>query len=152
MALAKKDAIGGSLAPFFKPENHANDLALIFEPLSIREGIVGKFGPRDHIKVKVTAFRSQDALDKGAPSSEEVVEINATVLAKDLKELMENARKSGDNAPALIATLMHYQPKNGGNKSWVFRLPTDADYDKAVAFYEDREAKLQAALADVPDF
>ncbi|MFC3504433.1 hypothetical protein ACFOOK_26175 [Micromonospora krabiensis] len=152
MALAKKDTIGGDLPPFFRPENHAADLALIFEPLSVREGVQGKFGLRDHVKTRVTTFRTQEALDKGEPSSVEVVEINATVMAKDLKELMEEAKKSGDSAPALIATLLHYQPKNGGNKSWVFRLPRDADYDKAAAYYEQREAKMQAALADVPSF
>ncbi|MFY1620020.1 hypothetical protein [Micromonospora sp. WMMD736] len=152
MALAKKDSVGGNLPPFFKPENHGADPALLFEPLGIREGVQGKFGPRDHIKTKVTVFRTQEALDKGEPSSVEVVEINATVLARDLKELMEEAKKTGDSSPALIATLLHYQPKGGGNKSWVFRQPRDADYDKAAAYYEAREAKLQAALSAVPDF
>jgi hypothetical protein len=152
MALAKKDAIGGSLPPFFRPENHAADLALIFEPQSVREGVPGKFGPRDHVRAKVTAFRTQADLDKGVPHSEELVEINATVLARDLKELLENAKATGDTAPALIAVLNHYQPKGGGNKSWVFRQPRDDDYDKAAAFYETREAKVQAALAEVPSF
>lgn len=152
MALAKKDAIGGNLPPFFKPENHGSDLALLIEPLGVREGVPGKFGPRDHVRAKVSAFRTQESLDKGQPSLEGVFEINATVLARDLKELLENARKAGDSSPALIATLNHYQPKGGGNKSWVFRQPTDVDYDKAAAYYEAREAKMRAALSDVPDF
>lgn len=152
MALAKKDSIGGSLPPFFKPENHSADLALLFEPQAVRKDVPGKYGNRDHVRTKVSAFRTKEALDKQEPSSIEVVEINASVLARDLVELLENAQKSGDTSPALIATLHHYQPKAGGNKSWVFRVPQDKDYDQAAAYYEAREAKVQAALKDVPSF
>lgn len=152
MALAKKDSIGGGYAPFFKPENHGADLALIVEPISVRRNVPGNFGERDHIKAKVTSFRTQEALDKGIPSSEDVVEINATNLTKDLLEVMDDAKRTGDSSPALISTLNHYQPKGGGRKTWVFRQPGDADYDKAAAYYEAREQKLQAALDDVPPF
>lgn len=152
MALASKDSIGGSLPPFFKPEEFGGDLALIFEPLSVRENVPGKYGDRDHVRTKVTSFRTQEALDKKEPSSVAVYEINSTVLARDLKELLEDSARKGDNSPALIAMLRQHTPKNGGNKSWVFRVPQDADYDKAAAYYEAREAKIQAALAAVPDF
>lgn len=152
MALASKDSVGGGLTPFFKAADHGADLALIFEPLSVRKDVPGNFGPRDHVKTKVTVFRSEGDLDKKEPASIGTFDINDKNLAKDLVELMDEAKAKGDNSPALIATLQHYQPKGGGRKTWVFRQPQDADYDKAAAYYEAREAKLQAALADVPDF
>lgn len=158
MALAKKDSIGGDLPPFLDPAKHAADLALILEPASVRLGKSKYLDPEtklpkttQNVNARVTIFRTQADLDKGQPFEDKVYTVNATVLARDLVELMEKAKASGDSSPALVAVVKKV-PTKGGNDTWVFRLPTEADYDKAVAYYEGREAKLQAALADVPDF
>lgn len=152
MALAKKDAIGSGLAPFFKPGDHVSDLALVIEPTKLRKDVPSQFGPRDHVVAKVYSFRTGESLDKGKPSSEQTVDIGDTNLVKDLKQVMDDAKTAGDDSPALIATLQHYQPKNGGKKTWVFRLPQDGDYDKAAAWYEARAAAEKEALANVPGF
>lgn len=152
MALASKDAVGTTLAPFFKPENYAADLALILEPRMVRENVPGAFGPKDQVTAHLTVFRNQASLDKGEPSSVGDVCINATILTRDLKRVYEDAAKDGDSRPAVIAVLGRYKPKGGGNESWVFRAPRDDDYDKAVAYYNKREEGLKAKIAAVPSF
>ncbi|MFY1688198.1 hypothetical protein [Plantactinospora sp. WMMB782] len=157
MALASKSAVGGDLPPFFKPENYAGDLAIIFEPKTWREG-KSKFKdpktdqPRvtQNVNTQVTVFRNQAALDDGKPSSVDTFTINATCLARDLVKLLDEAKQSGDPAPALIAVLKKVPTQ--GNDTWVFRLPADEHYEAAAAYYEKREADIAAAMDDAPSF
>lgn len=158
MGLASKDSIGGDLPPFLDPVNHAADLALIFEPKNWRAGTSKYKDPKtdlpkvtQNVNTLVTSFRSQSHLDKGEPFEVKLYTINATVLARDLVELLDKAKAEGDSAPALIAVLKKV-PTSKGNDTWVFRVPRDVDYNKVVAYYEKREAAMQAALDSVPDF
>lgn len=151
MALASKDEIGGGLAPFFDYKNYLNDLAIIFEPRSVREGLskytdqkTGEKKKQTNVTTVITVFRSQTAIDKGEPDFKGSVVINQPALAKDLVDLMQKMAAKGDNTPAIIKRIEMYQPKEG-NKTPVFRDVAEGDYDRVVAYYESQQAS-------VPDF
>lgn len=155
MALADKGAVGGNGAPFFDPKNYVNDLALIIEPKSVRRNITraGSDGPRDEMLAQVTVFRSRSQLDKGEPHEVKLYTITAKKMVRDLDEVLENAKKAGDTAPAVISAIGLWRPADNPKiKVWVLKTPDEDDYEAAAAYYEKREAATQAALDSVPDF
>lgn len=158
MALADKNTVGSSLPPFFNHKEHLGDLAIIFEPKSFRVGKskyidqkTGEKKDQTNVATHVTVFRTQSALDRGEPDFAGLVTINAGSIPKDLVELMEKSAAKGDNSPAIIKVIKMV-PTKSGNDTAVLRDAAEDDYNKAVAYYEAREAKLAKALDDVPDF
>lgn len=153
MALASKDSIGGNGAPFFTPADHTNDLALIFEPKSIRRDVKATKGIRDEMLAQVTVFRSQKQLDDGKPHEVKLYTVTAKKIVSDLDKILAEAKRAGDPAPAIIKTVGIWRPPTDPTiKVWVLKDAQDADYELAVAYYEKREAATQAALESVPDF
>lgn len=154
MALGNKDAVGGSLSPFFNAKEHLNDLAIIVEPTKfIAKGFKSNYGDgkTDGVEFRATVFRAQANLDEGKPFSIGTFVVTDTNLVKDLKKYMDDGKEKGDERPAQIVRIVHHQPKTG-NRTMVFRAPQDEDYAKAVSYYEAREAGTAAALANVPSF
>lgn len=153
MALASKDSIGGGKgAPYFQPKDHLSDLALLIEPLSFRYDVPNENGPRSEVVAQVTVFRSQAQLDKGEPHEVKTWTFTQKVICRDLIALAVEAKKNGDDSPGLIATLGIWKVPNSTSKAYVLKTPQDEDYEKAEAFYAQREAALLAALDSVPDF
>ncbi len=151
MAIATRGSIGNSLSPFFKGEDFAGYLVLIFEPKAntFKKDVEGTYGPRDQINAVVTAFKTQGALERGEPTVQKEYTINVKSIVSDLKEKVDE-----DSEAVIIATLEHYQPKKqGARKTWVLRDTTEeSDWELAVAYVEKRDAAVEAALAEVPNF
>jgi len=146
LALAKKDAIGGSLPPFFNPGDFTDALAIIFEPKKVQYGVKGKFGDRTHVTAQISVFKSEPQLEDGRPITQLV-----TINTKSIADELDTAFKDDPKA-AIIATVKPYSPKNGGRDTFVLRQPADGYYDLAAAYYEGREKALAKAIDDAPDF
>lgn len=146
MALAGKGSLGGELLPFFKPEEHVNDVAILFEPFAKREN-VGQY-KNDAAETRVTVFRSKDNLEQGVPFEVKKYTINSTKpIVESLLEKLEE-----DKNAAVIATVHAYRPKGAGKPTFVLREPSEDVYDAVAAYYEQREADRNAAKAAAPSF
>lgn len=146
MGLTNKGALGGELLPFFKPDEHTADQAIIFEPFAKRTE-VGKY-KRDAVECRLTIFRSLDSIEQGKPSS--VVKETINGPAPIVKELWE--KFEDDPKVAVIARVAPYNPKNGGKPTFVLREPNDEIYDAVAAYYEQRDAAHKAIKASAPSF
>lgn len=146
MALAGKDAVGGSLPPFFNAGDVVDALAIIFEPKKVQKDVPGKWGPRDHVTAVISIFKTEPQLEEGRP-----VVGTYTINTKALTEPLIEQLAEDKNA-AVIAVVRPYKPKGGGRDTFVLRQPKDGYYELAAKFYEDREAKLTAAIEEAPGF
>jgi hypothetical protein len=152
VALGDKSKIGGEFLPFFKPEDFAGYVALLVEPKPGSHRVSkGKYGDTNNVDAKVTGFRTTEAAKEGKPTVTKEFTINQTVLARDLMAILKDAEESGDPAPAQILVVKKHKPKSG-NECWVFRLPDDDIYDSVSDYYANREAEIQAAMDNAPDF
>lgn len=147
MGLAKPSELGGS--SFFKPAEHVNDIALVVEPLSIAKNVPntyrGKTSERDEVTANVTVFRDQAALDSKTPSDVlRGVKVTSTALVSKLEAIL--SAKPNDALPAII------RKESGENTYYAFKDLDDATLAKVAEWYEEREAQLQAAIADAPSF
>jgi hypothetical protein len=148
-----KGQLGGGGAPFFKPADHLNDAALIIEPRSIRKAVQSTNGPRDEVTAYVTAFRNETSLEEGRAYFTQLATFTNKVLTRDLEKVLDQAKKDGDEAPAVIVRIKQWTPKGGGNKAWVLEeLTSGTVFDGALAYYDKREAELAKAIDSAPDF
>lgn len=137
------DYRGGS---FFKPKEHFTTLALLIEPKDIEKGVPneyrGKTTLRDEVLADITVFRNQGEIDRGEPS--EVMK-SAKVVHGMLTSTLEKILGG-----AMVATVTEIETQNGSG--YVFR-DVDSETEAAVgAYYDKREAAIEEALNDVPDF
>jgi hypothetical protein len=146
LALAKKDAIGGNLPPFFNPGDFTDALAIIFEPKKVQYDVPGKWGPRTHVTAQISVFKNEPQLEEGRPVVQTVT-INTKSIADELDDQFKT-----DKSAAVIATVKPYKPKGGGRDTFVMRQPAEGYYDLAAAYYEGREKALAKAIDDAPDF
>lgn len=144
MALVKtSDFVGGA---YFKPLEHMNDLALLIEPKSIQRDVPSTYQNvtrmRDEVLADVTVFANTDALRDGEPS--EVIRAAKVVhgmLTDTLSKIM---------GEATICTIVKIPTKGGSG--YVFRDASDEATGAVAAYYDKRNAALDAATADAPDF
>lgn len=130
---------------WFKPADHAEAVAILIEVKAYEAQRPTPNGPKDSALVDVTVFATQEAIDAGEPTTvQQGCRIEQTVLARDLAGLV------GDET---IVKLDQSKPtKPGAKPAWVYRQPDPKARAGVVAYYEAREAAIQAALADAPDF
>lgn len=140
MALVDAPVGGGG---FFKPENHATDLALLidvkqFKPNQKNE-YQGVISHRDEVVADISVFKTSESLKAGKPS--EILKgatIAQQVLAANLADLV------GSSTIVIVK-----KPK----RAWVWDVPTFEGAKAAVAdYYAKREAETAAAVADAPSF
>lgn len=146
MALAPRESVGGSRAPFFEADKHVNDIALLIEYIDITPNVEGKFGPRDHLTARITQFRSKNAVDKGKPDMDEERTITVPPIVDELK------KQYAKGIDSVIVQVEKYKPKGGGNDTFVIRPVDQATYDKVAAYYAARQEADAKALEDAPPF
>lgn len=150
MALKRSSEIQGG-GTFFKPADHEGAFALIVEPKVVKRDV--EFTPyqknhtetRDEVVADVTVFQTAADLDNGNAVENKSMTFTHPGLVNKL---------SHGVGEALVGRMGKKVFKAGSNPAWVLddEVIDDATFDKVLAFYEAREAAVQAALADVPDF
>lgn len=145
MALNLMDLPVSSNGGWFKPEAHKDAVAILIEVRDWQAQVPGNYGPKDTAFCDITIFDTQSELDEGKPSSvNENTRVEATVLARDLKPLVGGA---------CVVTLDQVPVKKAGaNPAWVWVKASGAVVEKVVAYANARDAAVEAALADAPDF
>ena len=144
MALVKtSDFVGGA---YFKPLEHMNDLALLIEPKSIQRDVPNTYqnrvSTRDEVLCDVTVFGNTDALRDGKPSEFiKAAKFTHGMLTDTLSKIM---------GESTICTIAKIPTQNGSG--YVFRDASDEATVAATAYYDKRNAELDAAMADAPDF
>ncbi|MFE7463121.1 hypothetical protein ACFU6R_03315 [Streptomyces sp. NPDC057499] len=130
---------------WFKPADVQGSVAFLIEVHSFERQRPTPNGPKDSVLADITAFRSPDQLDAGAPEITKGQRIEQTILARDLETIVGGAT---------IVTLDQIPPKKPGQRpAWVWRPLTDAAArNKVIAYANEREAKAEAAVNDAPDF
>lgn len=129
---------------WLKPAEHKEAVAILVEVKSFERQRPTPHGPKDSVLANLSVFNSQTDLDAGTPAISEGVRIEQTVLARDLSGLINQAT---------IVTLAQVPSKTpGSNPAWVWRQVDRATQQKVVAYATAREAALQAAMSDAPDF
>ncbi|MDH6462035.1 hypothetical protein M2302_002210 [Micromonospora sp. A200] len=137
------DFAGGSI---FKPGEHMNDLALLVEPKKVQKAVPHTYNgvtkTRDEVTADVTVFGNSEALEKGEP----------TKVLKGVRlvhfMLADTAEKAIGGAFVGVVRKVPTQAGSG----YAFR-DVDATTEGQVGnYYTNREAAINAALADVPSF
>lgn len=141
----KTRAIPQQNGGWFKPADYPQESVILVEVKALDRQRPTPNGPKDSALVDLTFFKSEESLSSGEPDEVLVgTRIEQTVLARDLFAL--------DVGDATINTISQVPSKRGLNPSWVWRPVTAAVEKQVVAYGEAREAALEKALADVPDF
>lgn len=155
MAIAKKGAIGGVGAPYFKPADHVGDVAIIIEPRSIRKNVKtgdknddGTDKLRDEVVALVIAFKNVTSALEGRPFQNGLQTFTNSVLTRDLEKF---GIGSGD---AVVVKLKQWPIPNSRNKAWVFNEDDidDEVRDAVISYYEKRQTEVASAIADAPSF
>lgn len=154
MAFVKASAVSGG-GTFLKPANHMNDVAILFEPKSIRKNVKsvykGKERLRDEVKADVTFFRTLADLEDGkATSVEKGMVIAYAMVCSTLEAVLPGTPAGGADGGQIVGVLREIDTKNGSG--YVIRDVDEETFDLVVAYYEKREAGIEAAVADAPSF
>ncbi|MCG8926669.1 hypothetical protein [Lentzea sp. CC55] len=129
---------------WLKPAELQGAVAILVEVKSFERQRPTPHGPKDSALVDISAFMSPADLDNGEPEIQQGVRVEQTVLARDLGQLV---------GQATVVTLAQVPSKTPGSKpAWVWRQVDRASQQKVVAYATKREAALQAAMSDAPDF
>ena len=144
MALVKtSDFVGGA---YFKPAENMNALALLIEPKSITRDVPntynGKSSVRDEVLCDISIFANTDALRNGEPSE--------VIMAAKVVHGMLTDTLSKIMGEATIATIAKIPTQKGAG--YVFRDASPEATAAVTAYYDKRNAALEAAMADAPSF
>lgn len=143
MALIIKDLPQQS-GGWFKPADNIDAKAFLIEVTSFDRQRPTPNGPKDSALVDLTTFPDQESLDSLEPTVTKGVRIEQTVLARDLATLVGSA--------TVVRLDKVKASKPGAYDAWVWRPVDTATRKAVVAYAEKREAEVQAALDDAPDF
>ncbi len=133
---------------FFKPAEHAADLALMIEPKRVmpdqKNEYNGEVTYRDEVVADITIFRNSQNVESQTPF--EVIRdgrISHSALVSEAREHI-----GPDSAPMLIKV-----GKRAGKNYYEFKFDVPDDVVSAVAgYYTKRESALAEATADAPSF
>ncbi|MEU5433804.1 hypothetical protein AB0G73_10545 [Streptomyces sp. NPDC020719] len=130
---------------WLKPADHLDAVAIIVEVHDWERQRPTPNGPKDSALCDVTVFKTREDLDARTPSVTKGQRIEQTLLARDLESAVGSA---------IIATLTQIPPKRpGAHPAWAWRPVADAAIRQAVVSYgREREAAIQAAVAEAPSF
>lgn len=132
---------------FFKPSEHAADLALMIEPKRVLKDqpneYQGEKTIRDEIVCDITVFRNSQNIEEGVPF--EVIrdgKITHSALAGEAREHI------GTGIPMLVTV-----KKATGKNYYIFDFNVPADRVNAVGnYFTMREGAIAEATADAPSF
>lgn len=143
MGLVKPGSLGGG--GFFKPAEHANDVAIVVEPKTLQRDVPDTYqGVTKLVNVMVADvffFPSLESLENGTPD----VVLGMTIKHKGVTNKLEHAVGTGDGVPGRVEKS---NPPGGGASFWNFVKLGDASMALVEKWYEAREA----AAADAPPF
>ncbi|MER7109671.1 hypothetical protein [Streptomyces sp. NPDC000229] len=130
---------------WFKPADVKDAVAFLIEVNSYESQRPTPNGPKDSALCDITIFKDRESLEKLSPEINKGTRVEQTLLARDLEKVVGNAT---------IVKLDQVPPKRpGAHPAWVWRPVNDAAVRKAVIEYaQAREAAVNAAVADAPDF
>jgi hypothetical protein len=130
---------------WFKPAEHATDVAILVEVLGFDRQRPTPHGPKNSARCNITYFATQADLDAGQPSGvDQGMRVEQTVLARDLESLV---------GKATINTVVQVPSKTPGSRpAWVWRAVAKSVKDSVVAYAKGREAAAQAAIDAAPGF
>lgn len=129
---------------WFKPADHEDAVAFLVEVKGFERQRPTDYGPKDSALCDISVFPTEAELEAGTPTVLAGTRVESTLLARDLAPLQ---------GKATIVTLGKTTPKKQGqHPGWVWR-PAPAGVKAKVATYaQEREAKIQAAVAAAPSF
>lgn len=145
--VAASSFAGGAIV---KPAEHMLDLAILVEPKSIARQVPSTYQGvtryRDEVTADVTFFKTSESLDKREPS--EVVK-GARFVHGMLTDFLDKVLASGPDKAVVVVIIK--TPTKGG-AGYAFRPASDEATAAVSAYANAREAALEAAVADAPDF
>lgn len=149
MALKRSNEIASG-SSYFKPEEHKTAFVLLVEPKSVQRDVPNTYAGvtknRDEVTADVTIFQTKAALEAG--TGVEVKDMTVThggITNKLIRAL--------GNDDAVVGRLGKKQFEKSPAPAWVIDDELeDATFDLVSAYFEAREAAVQAALANVPSF
>ncbi|MFJ9158670.1 hypothetical protein ACIRPS_17925 [Streptomyces griseoviridis] len=130
---------------WFKPKEVAEAVAILLEVKQFDRQRPTPNGPKDSVLCDVTVFKTPEQLDKLAPEVSKGQRIEQTVLARDLETVVGGA--------VLVTVAQVPAKKPGAHPAWVWKQVTDTGIrNQVVAYASQRDAAVDAAVADAPDF
>lgn len=146
MAIKKASSLSSG-GTFFKPGDHGDALAILFEPKSIRRDVPNTYQGvtknRDEVTADITIFRTQDHI--AGKRSPEVI-TGAIVVHGAICSALEEVM-----GEATIGVVRKIQGKTG-NTYWGLKDPADDVFAKVEGWYSEKEAALQKAMDEAPGF
>lgn len=129
---------------FFRPEDHKDAAACLIEVLDFKRQVPSKFGPKDAVFCDITVFETDADIKSGTVKSEfKNAQIQSVVLVKNLQDLV---------GQATIAKLTQLPPLNGNRPAWAWAEVSEDVKNGVIEYATKREAEVDAAAADAPDF
>ncbi|MFF3692049.1 MULTISPECIES: hypothetical protein [Streptomyces] len=130
---------------WFKPKEAAEAMAILVEVKDYERQRPTPNGPKDSALCDVTVFKTPEQLDRLAPEVSKGQRIEQTVLARDLATLIGSA--------VLVTVTQVPATKPGAHPAWVWKQITDMGIrNKVIAYAEQRDAAVDAAVAAAPSF
>lgn len=136
---------------FFKPADHAADLALMVEPKRVlkdqRNEYNGDVTIRDEVVADISVFRNSQNVDQQEPF--EVIRDGKITNTALVSEAREHIPAPGEDGVPMLVKVGKRQGKN----YYEFKFDVPDNVVAAVAgYYTKREAALNEAVADAPGF
>lgn len=130
---------------WFKPKEVAKAVAILLEVKQFDRQRPTPNGPKDSVLCDVTVFKTPEQLDKLAPEVSKGQRIEQTVLARDLETVVGGA--------VLVTVTQVPAKKPGAHPAWVWKQVADTGIrNQVVAYAAQRDAAVEAAVAEAPDF
>ncbi|ABP53006.1 hypothetical protein [Salinispora tropica] len=153
MAFVKPSANVSS--EFLKGAEHLNDVAILFEPRSIRKGVPHRHNGveriRDELKATVTFFRTMADLQDGKPSKvAKDMTITYAMVVGTLEPELPGTPSGGEDGNQVAGVLRKIPTSSGSG--YVIRDLDDDVWDLVVSYFLRREAAVAEAVAEAPDF
>lgn len=142
------EASGFEGGQFFKAAEYATTTLLIIEPKSWKHNATNEYNgnliPRDEAIADITVFETEEQLKAGEPAEllKEAILTNKALVTPCKTSIGE----------AFLVSRVTKKSGKGGAYYAFDDIIHRSHQDYAIAYLEEREAKKQAALDDMPDF
>ncbi|MFG3223242.1 hypothetical protein ACGF07_00455 [Kitasatospora sp. NPDC048194] len=130
---------------WFKAADNQDAIAILLEVHGFERQRPTPNGPKDSAIADVTVFKTPDQLKNCTPEVSQGQRIEQTVLARDLEGVVGQA--------VLVTVTQVPAKKPGAHPAWVWKQVTDTGIkNQVIAYAEQRDAAVKAAMDAAPDF
>ncbi|MEU9044086.1 hypothetical protein AB0D63_20765 [Kitasatospora sp. NPDC048343] len=130
---------------WFKAADNQDAIAILLEVHGFERQRPTPNGPKDSAIADVTVFKTPDQLKNYTPEVSQGQRIEQTVLARDLEGVVGSA--------VLVTVTQVPAKKPGSHPAWVWKQITDTGIkNQVIAYAEQRDAAVKAAVVAAPDF